>query len=100
MHANGSELSAWALGTQVLLEAELADEIAAELESRSPGTSAGRLAELNLRLLSEAHETAHDLPGVTRVAICREWSYMPGWQDHWMTCTCSAMPSAGAMQHL
>ena len=67
------EYSAWvrifsgALGTQVLLEAELADEIAAELESRSPGTSAGRLAELNLRLLLEAHETAHDLPGVTRV---------------------------------
>ncbi|KAK9835452.1 hypothetical protein WJX74_000339 [Apatococcus lobatus] len=49
---------------QVLLETELADEVAKDLESQILGPTAGGLADLNFRLLSEAYAKAHELPGL------------------------------------
>ena len=49
---------------QVLLETEVANEVAKALESATPRGPAGGLADLNFRLLTEAHTKAHQLPGV------------------------------------
>ncbi|KAK9833496.1 hypothetical protein WJX84_004300 [Apatococcus fuscideae] len=57
---------------QVLLETELADEVAKDLESQILGPTAGGLADLNFRLLSEAYAKAHELPG-TAAESQRRW---------------------------
>ena len=49
---------------QVLLETELAKEVARALENATPKGPAGGLADLNFRLLTEAHTKARQLPGV------------------------------------
>ena len=56
------------------METELADEVANVLDSPTPRVPAGGLADLNFRLLTEAHTKAHPLPGVRHgayVAVAR-----------------------------